>query len=236
MKLKNRFRNKSVNYILLVVCTLFILSFQSCKRKTGEPLDLKQQYYPTEIGKWVIYDVTEMNHDILHDTSTYQIKEVITGDFIDDEGRLAQRVERYRRDSVNGIWQIEDVWHSVRTTRTAEKIEEDVRFLKMSFPVGEFEEWDGNVYNTMNEWEYYYDSIDYASTIGTLSFDSLVFVRQRSEHNLVWYEQAYEIYAKHIGMVERQLVDLDIRSGVYWEEDSIKGIELYQTAIDYGQD
>lgn len=213
---------------------LFSTFLTSCKRKTGEPLDLKQDYFPTEIGNWVIYDVTEMQHDINHDTLIYQIKEIITADFVDNEGRLAQRVERFKRDSANGLWTIKDVWHSVRTTKTAEKVEEDVRFIKMAFPINEFKVWDGNAYNQNIKWEYYYDSIDYAGTVGLLSFDSLVNIRQRSESNIVQYQQAYEIYAKHIGLVKKELIDLEVKSGVYWVEDSIKGTELYQTAIDYG--
>lgn len=244
IKLKKKFKVKinsavksPLNIIITVVLLLLVLN--SCKRNVGEPIDLKHEYFPTEIGKWVIYDVVDIRHDINHDTFNYQIKEVITADFLDNEGRLAQRVERFVRDSASLPWAIKDVWSSVRTTRTAEKIEEDERFLKMSFPIDFFKSWNGNVYNQQINWEYFFDSIDYQSTVGTFVFDSLVRVNQRTNYNVVEYEKAYEIYAKNIGLVEKILVDLDVRSGFSFDippviDSIIKGNELYQVAIDYG--
>ena len=226
---------------MLSVALLTIVSvvFNSCKRNVGEPLDLKHEYFPTTIGNWVIYDVVDIRHDINHDTLIYQIKEIITADFLDNEGRLAQRVERFIRDSDGNPWVIKDVWHSVRTTRTAEKIEEDERFLKMTFPVDYYKSWNGNVFNQQSNWEYYFDTIDYPGTIGTLSFDSLIYINQRENFNFVEYEKAHEIYAKNIGLVQKQMVDLDVRSGYLFDippilDSIIKGGELYQTAIDYG--
>lgn len=218
---------------------LALLILNSCKRNVGTPVDLKHEYFPTEVGKWVVYDVIDIRHDINHDTFNYQIKEIITADFLDNEGRLAQRVERFQRDSSHLTWAIKDVWTSIRTTRTAEKVEEDERFLKMSFPVNYFKSWDGNVYNQQINWEYFFDSIDYQSTVGTFTFDSLVRVNQRSNFNFVEYEKAHETYAKHVGLVEKNLIDLDVRSGFSFDimpvlDSIIKGTELYQVAIDYG--
>jgi len=219
-----------------IVLIAGMLVFQACKRKTGEATDLKQEYFPTELGKWVIYDVVDIRHDINHDTLNYQLKEVIADDFIDNSGRLAQRIERYIRTTESDPWTISDVWHSVRTTRSAEKVEEDVRFVKMKFPINEFKSWDGNVYNQHVKWEYFYDSLDYSGTVGVLEFDSLAFVTHRQNSNFVEYEQAYEVYAKHIGLVQKQLIDLDVRSGAIVVDSIVKGIEWYQTAVSYGND
>jgi len=57
---------------------------------------------------------------------------------------------------------------------------------------------------------------------------------QRENSNFVEYEQAFEVYAKNIGLVEKQLIDLDVRSGMIILDSIVKGTELYQTAIDYG--
>jgi hypothetical protein len=240
--LREKSKKKSRKESALKVFSLVILLsffFVACKRNTVDPLDLKHEYFPTTIGNWVIYDVTEIQHDINHDTLIYQLKEIITANFIDGEGRVAQRVERYKRDSQAEPWLIKDVWHSVRTTRTAEKVEEDVRFYKMSFPVDEFKVWDGNAYNQEVKWEYHYDSIDYSSTVGTIYYDSLVSVIQREEYNFVAFEQAFETYAKHIGLVQKHVVDLDVLSGSNFAippvlDSIVKGVELYQIAIDYG--
>jgi len=219
-------------FVTIAILVCFFM--QSCKRNVGDPVDLKQEYFPVDIGNWIIYDVVDIRHDINHDTLNYQIKEIITADFFDNSGRLAQRVERYVRDSEAEPWQFGDVWHSIRTSRTAEKVEEDERFVKLIFPVTEFKYWDGNAYNQRVSWEYYFDSIDYAGTVGSIVYDSLAYVMQRENSNFVEYEQAFEVYAKNIGLVEKQLIDLDVRSGMIILDSIVKGTELYQTAIDYG--
>jgi hypothetical protein len=219
---------------LATMAILICFYMQACKRNVGNPVDLKQEYFPVDIGNWIIYDVVDIRHDINHDTLNYQIKEIITADFFDNSGRLAQRVERYVRNSDTEPWQFGDVWHSIRTSRSAEKVEEDERFVKLIFPVTEFKYWDGNAYNQRVSWEYYFDSIDYAGSVGSIVYDSLAYVMQRENSNFVEYEQAFEVYAKNIGLVEKQLIDLDVRSGMIVLDSIVKGIELYQTAIDYG--
>ncbi len=237
-----RSKAKCYNYgavysvVFVLGMTLIVgLWTSSCKRNTGQAADLKQEYFPTEIGNWVIYNVVDIKHDINHDTLTYQLKEIIADDFIDNSGRRAQRIERYRRQDESDSWMISDVWHSVRTTRTAEKVEEDVRYVKLMFPVNEFKSWDGNAYNQYIKWEYYYDSLDYSGSIGALNFDSLAFVTHRQNSNFVEYEQAYEVYAKHVGLVQKQLIDLDVRSGMIVLDSIVKGVEWYQSAISYGR-
>jgi hypothetical protein len=233
-KLKSDKTKWRITWLVVLITGMLVL--HACKRKTGEATDLKQEYFPTALGQWVIYDVIDIRHDINHDTLSYQLKEIIADDFIDNSGRLAQRIERYVRTTEADPWTISDVWHSVRTTRSAEKVEEDVRFVKMEFPMNEFKSWDGNVYNQYVKWEYFYDSLDYSGSVGTLEFDSLAFVTHRQNSNFVEYEQAYEVYAKHIGLVQKQLIDLDVRSGAIVLDSIIKGIELYQTVVSYGND
>lgn len=203
--------------------------FSSCEKR-GKAEDFYYDYFPIEIGSYVTYDVEENIYDLQSTSETYQIKELIESEFVDNLGRPSLRIERYKRATADDEWKIKDVWHSTRTTSQAEKTEENVRYVKMSFPIRNYQEWDGNIYNTENEWLYFYDSIGDSRTINGLSFDETVKVVQRENFNLIEQEEAYEIYANGVGLIYRKLIDLD------FNDDQTTGRELYQTITSYGKE
>ncbi|MFH1321174.1 MAG: hypothetical protein ABII90_11040 [Bacteroidota bacterium] len=191
---------------ILFLCTLY-----SCKKDVAPPIDMGYGYFPTEIGKWIIYDVDSTVYDGFYDTVItyqYQIKEVVESTFIDNQGRETQRIERYKRLNSSLQWIIKDVWFSNRTTSTAEKVEENVRFIKLTFPVNLGNSWDGNSFNTMDEWNYEYTEVDAPCTINTLLFDSTATVLQIYEENLIEKQYYLEKYAKNVGLIYKELIDV----------------------------
>ncbi|HIA11293.1 MAG TPA: hypothetical protein EYN41_09460 [Flavobacteriales bacterium] len=197
----------------ILACAILILV--SCKKDDPVKIDVGHSYFPVEIGSWIIYDVdsTVWNDFDVPSVVTnyqYQIKEVIESAFIDDEGREALRWERYKRDTVTDPWVIKDVWIANKTVSTAEKVEENERFIKLIFPVRLAKIWDGNAANTMDEWDYQYTEVDAPKTIGGLSFDSTLTVAQQDFNTWVTYDFFEEYYAKNVGMVYKK--------GLHWEK------------------
>ena len=225
-------QNKKYLFILLAA---FFLN--ACKKSDDSVPEYGYDYFPIEVGKFVIYTVTEINIDqavSVNDTSTYFLKEKIESQFIDNQGRPSLRIERYWRVSDTLPWTIKDIWYSTRTSSIAEKTEENVRYIKLAFPVKEEQSWNGNNYNLLNEWEYSYTIIDQAASIGTLSFNKIIKVEQRNNVNFVEYEKAWEVYAEGVGLVNKRFVDLDINNG---DSTDIRiGTILYQQAIAYGSE
>lgn len=214
-----------INYIIIG----FVIASYSCDKK-GEAEDFHYEYFPIEIGTYVIYDVDETIYDIQTTSEQYQLKEIIESEFTDNLGRPSLRIERYKRATPADDWEIKDVWHTTRTNSQAEKTEENIRYVKMSFPVRNYQEWDGNTYNTENEWLYYYDSIGDRRNINGISFEETVKVVQRENFNLIEQEEAYEIYAKGVGLIYRKLIDLD------FNDDETTGRILYQSVIEHGKE
>jgi hypothetical protein len=151
----------------------------------------------------------------------YQIKEVIESVFIDAEGREALRLERYKRIGETGPWMIKDVWTVNRTGTTAEKVEENERFIKLTFPVRIARIWDGNAGNSRDEWDYQYTEVDAARTIGGILFDSTLTIAQQDFNTWVTYDFFEEYYAKNVGMVYKK--------GLHWE----KGDANFSWDVDY---
>jgi len=222
-----------MNRLLYTVFISLIVLF-GCKKPDNESVNYYYNYFPLEIDSWIEYDVIEINHTELgSDTSVYLLREVTTEEFLDNEGRLTYRIERFWRNDISASWDIKDVWYSNVTSTTAEKVEENVRFTKMIFPVNDSKYWDGNAFNSLEEWEYSYDSLHEPKTINNLSFDSTITVVQRDNENVVEYEKVQEVYAADIGLIYKKHKDLDINLGDTLDING--GRELIMIVTAYGK-
>jgi hypothetical protein len=206
------------------------LFFQSCKEKTTQPQDFGYDYFPVEVGSWITYDVEDTRYDVQTITETYQLKELIESETTDNQGRPSLRIVRYWRQTDNDPWEIKDVWLSTRTKSTAEKVEENVRYVKFVFPIRDYQTWNGNIYNSEPEWEYYYDSINEPRVVNNIAFDETIKIVQAENFNLIQEQDAYEIYAKNVGLVYRKLINLE------YNQSLTTGRVLYQTVTGYGKD
>ena len=222
-----------MNRLLYTIFASLIVFF-GCKKSNSESVNYYYSYFPLEVDAWIEYDVLDIIHSQLgSDTAVYQLKEITTSEFLDNEGRLTYRIERYWRDDSNANWSIKDVWYSNKTTTTAEKVEENVRFTKLIFPINTSKYWDGNAFNNLEEWEYYYDSLHKPKLINNLSFDSTITVIQRDNENVVEYEKVKEIFAVDIGLIYKSHIDLDINLSNILDINS--GRELEMTVTAYGK-
>ena len=218
----------------LFISTIFIFT-TSCLKPTYNNPDFQYEYFPIEIGSWLEYEVVDITHTSSgSDTLNYFLKEVKTNEFIDNEGEVSQRLERYWKFEINDEYVVKDIWYSKITNTTAEKVEENKRYTKLIFPIKFGAYWDGNAYNSFVEWEYEYDSINEPYMINGISFDSTLKVVQRDVLTAVEYEDCHEIYAKHVGMIYKKFIVLNIN--LFNILDINEGSELEMRLIDFGHD
>ena len=86
------------------------------KKSEEISVDYYYNYFPLEVNSWVEYDVIDITHsDFGSDTLIYQLKEIITEEFLDNSGRLTYRIERFIKDSTNSNWTIKDIWYDYVT-------------------------------------------------------------------------------------------------------------------------
>jgi len=228
--LKANLLNNSFIFFLGILLILII----SCKKNQKEPaLDVGYEYYPINLGKFIVYQVDSIVFNDFTgtiDTFCYQIKEFIESDFIDNQGRKTQRIERYRRLNDTSLWNIQDVWYSNRTGSTAEKVEENIRFVKLVFPVKINQVWNGNQYNYLEPQTYSYKNLHQPYDISIMHFDSTVTVVQKEELNLILDDYIIEVYAKNTGMIYKKFRHLEKQpDGVI-----IKGLDLTYSVISFG--
>ena len=204
--------------------------FFSCNKKEEQEFDFGYSYFPVTAGTYRHYLVDSIGHDITSDTSAYQIKEVLGESYIDDTGHPAVNVMRYKRFQNGQPWILQAVWVQQRKTTTAERVENNERFVTMVFPLQPDKTWNGNAFNTRDPWMYSYANIGAFYEVGPFDFENTVTVNQRNSVNLIDQEIAFEVYAADIGMIYKKYVDLNI------QQDGMRGIELEMRLIDFGQE
>lgn len=211
-------------------------------------------YFPTEIGRFVEYKVDSIWQDdiigqIGFAEAHYYLHDLNESTFIDEEGRPAVRVERSWKKTLQGVYDIKDVWYRTRTSEIAEQNEENVTFIKHNFPVKEGKAWDGNSKNTLQTleelylqtnipdvWNYQYENVHQPYTINGFTFDSTVTVIQLDRQTTIALSiYAKEVYAKDIGLVHKQLYIHNIQPNATnpADRDSV-GFTLDMVVTNYG--
>jgi hypothetical protein len=222
----------------------------SCKKKVVEQPDLGYNYSPITIGKYVIYDVDSVVYDDFNkDTSyfKYRIKEKLEESFKDNQGRDAIKMVRYIKmfdpdvPYDNQSWTIKDVWTYTRTKTTLEVTEEDVKFIKLAFPLRQNLSWNGNAQNTFGDQNYKYLSINLKDNINGTRFDSVLFVEQLDDKNRNAIQRKYfvEKYAKNVGLIYREIKELysnTVIPGLSVEQRIEKGVIYKLIYVTHGKE
>ena len=190
------------SFLLLLIVPVIL---SACKKEeSAQPIDPGYDYFPIKTGTWVEYQVDSIWRDDgfeVHDTVSYRLKQVIAADYTDPEGRPSQRIERFILNAQDE-WVIRDVWTATRSATALEITEENVRKLKISFPVREARTWDANIYNTEDELLVAARDVDEPYVLGNFSFEKTFAVRSTVPANLVRTRDLEEIYAHGVGMIE----------------------------------
>jgi hypothetical protein len=233
--------------IFIPLCLFLAVSCIKKKIPADDSL-LGLDYYPTEQGKFVIYDVDSTVYiDLPVDTIVYKyrVKEKLADSYTDNEGNPAIRLERYIKmydpnKSYDSIpWTVKEVWMINANKKSIQILERSVRYTKLIFPIQEKATWDGNAKNTIGEWDYTYDYIDKKETINNVSLDKVLLVKQKDLRTQISLERYSEKYAKGMGLVYREIIDVKNADVVNSQpvENRIKtGLIYHQTIVASGHE
>ena len=209
----------------------------SCKKNSQNvQQDWYKSYYDTNEGRFIEYNVQEINHDenaiIQHDTLNYFLRVQIEDTISDNLGRVNRKYVRYKKMNSNDPWQISDVWMTIIDGTDAELVEENQRIIKLKFPINSFTKWNANIFNLDENLDCFYENIHSGKSINGLYFDSTVTVNQGATRNFLKFFKKYEVYANGIGMISRYYKDLNISNFDTLQIDS--GREIYMEVINFG--
>ncbi|HMV14834.1 MAG TPA: hypothetical protein PKK18_09765 [Chitinophagales bacterium] len=240
--------------IFLFFC-FTLIAIISCKKETDvSKYDIGYDYFPNEYGNFVIYKVDSVlfnDFDNSRRYNTVYLKEKIGEQFVDNLGRTANKILRYYADSLTTNWEIFNVDYLVKTNLVAERVEDNLRYIKMVFPNDVGLKWLGNKFITvpppfvldtvnyfLDDWKYTIKARDAYYNNGTRIFDSTLLITHIQDSTAITKTYSAERYARSIGMVYKEfwLVEGQINIGAPWEDRAEKGFILRQYAIDYGKE
>lgn len=220
----------------LIIAACASVALVACKDDNAVPTDPGHSYFPLKVGSWIEYQVDSMWQDdilAIRDSVSYRLRERVFETYTDETGRTAYRILRYVQNE-EAEWQVRDVWTATADTRFAEKTEENMRLLKLSFPVRNARTWDINVYNTDRVLEVAFRNVDEPWSTGSLAFDSTVVVRNVLGPNAIERRDLEERYARHVGLVEKKGWETNTQFNSSTQQFVVRGFKYSMVVVAYG--
>lgn len=248
---------KNLKLSFLFVLSSMLLFFAACKETPDDfKSELGLDYFPLEVGKFIEYQLDSTIFDPNGDTTVYHsttfAKETIVDTLSDNNGNILYKIEHFERAADSLPWAIKKVLSISVQDYQAIRIEDNLRFIKLTFPVEKGTSWDGNVHfnealivtvagetiEMFKGWNYRVKAVDEPLAIGAFQFDKTATVEEADNENLIELRKSSAIYAKGIGLVYRELWILDTQCiddciGKPWEEKAEKGFILKQTILNH---
>lgn len=222
-----------------IILPLFIFAsvIFSCKKKDVKIPSMGYEFFPTEIRHFITYKVDSIVYDdfftpVKIDTFSFLIKEIIDAELENTAKKKTQRIVRFIKKSDTLNWEIESaVMHQI-TNVTAERVEDNQRYIKLIFPPKENKTWNGNAYNMLPEQMYKYKNINKKLELKGFTFDTTLTVVQIDEENLIEKFYGEEKYAINIGLVYKKNTSLktDVNGNIK------SGTDVTYSVIDFGKE
>ena len=127
----------------LLYLSLFLLTLIGCKTDEGKTTStdnptLDKSYINFTTGKYIDYQLDSAiyyNDGATIIESTNIIREEIGRKFIDDAGNESYEILRYIYQADINQWSLTDVWAYKITSRSIDKIEENLRTINIAYPI-----------------------------------------------------------------------------------------------------
>jgi hypothetical protein len=245
---------------------IILLTAIGCKRTLyNYPNNPLTNYYlPLEVGKYAIYELDSLNfyyYGQLDTLTQYLAKDSVESSFVDNAGHLSWTVVRYL-SPMNGpiSWAASETKTVTPFTQSIEEQENNLRFIKLAFPLDDSFSWNGNSYLPdnpyqgsfdfsastnmyLNAWTYTYQNVNQPFTAGGTTYDSTVTVLQADDSvhlpivtDTLFAAKTYwsETYAKHVGLVYRHTALWELQPRTLNGQSAYKiGFEVTQTLLDH---
>jgi hypothetical protein len=221
-----------------------------------------KEYFPLEVGRFIEYQVDSIVLDDApggnqKDTVSFQMREEIVSLTVSPSGDTSYYIHRSRRANAMQSWILTDVWAAAFDENSANRIEENLIFRKMTMPLYKGLRWIATAYinpetkvqigteflEPYENWESVVKSIDVGGSVGMFMFPAgnMMEVTQVNSDDELMKRFVHETYVRDIGMVARMDTILDSRCidlgdfgpciGKAWVDHASKGYIISQVMI-----
>jgi hypothetical protein len=201
----------------IVLTAILTIGLMACDSDPGMPVS-DTQYFPLRVGDYRVYHVSETQvsaYNIETDFE-YDLKTVVVDSFVNVTGTYSYVMHRFKRESSLHGWESLDAWTARADDREVVVTEGSTPFVRLTFPMKNGRNWNGNAYNNLESSEFCegdsFTSCDLyqlenvsqplTTTLEQLFFENTVEVIQNNSPDLITkYDIRKEVYASGVGLV-----------------------------------
>ena len=225
----------------------------SCTKET-EPVDestFGYDFFPVTKGKSWIYASDSIIYDnggTKIDTFVSFIKKEIGDSFIDEAGNTVYKLNRYFRRNATDVWSRTNTWTTYTDRTRAIRTEENLKFVKLVFPLKKGLRWDGNVFldedikidvagESIEAYKNWKHKIEEVNEKFSFKGTDVVAVKVNlvDDASIIDRRKVTEYYGKGIGLLKKEMIILDSdgsRPNDPWEKKAQKGFIHTLTLIE----
>ena len=197
--------------------------FYTCSKDLEPKLQEGLEYIPLQVGNYWVYNVTKKTftsnysfspiieyYEDYSDTSIYQLKEKISDQFESLSGETTYSIERYFRKNTTEEWSLDSVWQCKIKDNLFVRNENNINYVKLSFPVFLGKNWDVDALNTIYRVDSgdcslanYKEEKSYQNS--ALNLENVLVVEYCMDTTALKSFTELEYYAQNIGLVYKKL-------------------------------
>ncbi len=227
-----------INHILVFLVVAGIVF--SCAKKNDPSLDdLGYNYYPIRIGDYFIYDVIDTSFQGLGSeiVSTYQVKEEIHETVVVNDEERYQIYLYYKQPNEEWKEYPDSNWTVFLKEGKLIRIEDNIRFVKLVFPLSVNKKWDGNITDTESDPQNYYTmkEINRPFSYDAQNFNETVSVVHYENSSALDDNYSVEVFAKNVGMVYKEIKVYKYEQSNLLAKQIEYGRHYYKKLVSYGR-
>lgn len=171
-------------------------------------------FFPVSIGQVRSYEVLEIHFQSgIGDTMTYFLREALFDSIISEDGTVTYLIARaVSNDTVT--WESDSVWSVRKSADQVVVTENNVAFVKLTFPVKAGNFWDGNAANVRSIHTWRFEETGPFELLGSIvdGEEAIRVVMEDIPENIVNRDERSEVYVKGIGLVEKNYITLNFET------------------------
>lgn len=204
----------------------------ACSSDDLTEADIGKDYFPLRTGQYQIYSVEATVYELgSPTTSFYQLKTVVVDSFLTTQGDYRYVIHRSKREDDESDWQYLDTWSVQMDDREIAVSEGNVSFVRLKFPLRVGLKWNGNEYNTLGPDDYQLETIRESEVFNDEVFADCISINQHDNQDFIVYlDQRREVYARHVGLVYKEITQLQ-----YCTQVGCLGEQIVETGLIYKQ-
>jgi hypothetical protein len=186
----------------------------------------------------MVYQVEKVTYTPTSITNeNYFLKEII-GEQYTSGDETKYRIERYVKENIQDPWPAapDSVWALLNTNQRIVKMESNIRYVKLIFPLLEGRSWNGNSENALPMENYEVLNFNKSYYVGTDIYPQSLKVLQSNEVNKIKKNSKFEIYARNVGLVHKEMEIYEYDQNLIGQFKINSGLKYIEKLVEYGKE